>query len=123
MNKQKFLKRICIPLAFVLSIAMFGFVGSACTTPTANEVVDGINLVTTADVFKIVKDLYKQTTGQEIPAVVADKLNNSLVTAIADHTNYAGITRLVSKIVLENTGISLPADTLAVAIAAIVLFA
>lgn len=107
-------KHVSIILAFVLAISVFGIIGSACTLPS----VDEVNEVLATDIFQATKDLYKKVAGKDIPPVVADRLNDELLTQIAKGTGYLGITTVVCNLIAEYTGIVLPAETLAIAIKA-----
>lgn len=107
-------KRVAIILAFVLALSTFGILGSACTTPSKEDV----NAVLAADVFQIAKDAYKQLSGKELPAVVADKLNAELYTKLAKGTGFLGITTYVCNLIAEYTGYTLNAETLALLIKA-----
>lgn len=112
-------KRISILLALVLAFSLLGIVGAACSTPS----VDEINEVTTANVFEAIKDTYEEVTGKEMPAEVADRLNDDLWNKLADGTGYMDYAPYASALILEHTGVDIPPATLAIAIKAVVLIA
>lgn len=106
-------------MAIVIAVSMLGIVGTACSTPS----VDEINEVTTANVFDALKDTYKDVTGKDLPPAIADQLNDDLYSKIAQGTGYMDYAPYASEFIKNQTGVDIPPETLAISIKAVVLVA